>query len=227
MYVMSPVLLMSIHLVLAQIAVLVDATQIVVRPGEPLSKCGDASECFLAPGVHRGSLITSGSQSITGAGRDATVLLGTEQVPDDWTIWRGNIYRTRLPKRLRVDARQLFIDGQWVAEARWPNVELRTGSPADAFNGPLSTTSWAMTTNGTDLRNGQIVDPSLPRGVNWTGALATLNVGFRFLTWTRRVLDHDTSSFRYDPSDAQYGHVGGKGAYLDKADGNLYFLSGN
>ena len=75
--------------------------------------------------------------------------------------------------------------------------------------------------NCTRLRLGKLVDPSLrlrqqttaatkttninssivredstpqPPVMNWTGGLLTLNVGFRFFTWTRPVLDHDLDS---------------------------------
>lgn len=162
---------------------------------------------------------------ILGEGVGRTVLKGTEAVPDAWTLHSGHIYKQQLPPHLQIDSRQLFIDGQWVPEARWPNVALVTGSPATAPGGPLSLDSWAVSANATDLRSGVIVDPKLPR-TNWTGALATLNVGFRFLTWTRRVLSHNATAFQYDSTEAQYGHVGGSGAYLNKGGDNLYFLSG-
>lgn len=78
---------------------------------------------------------------------------------------------------------------------------------ATAVGGPLSLTSWATTDNGTNLTIGKIVDSSLASmltnddnerkscfwycslqcietGIDWSGALATLNVGFRFYSWS-------------------------------------------
>ena len=147
-----------------------------------------------------------------------------------------------MPPSLRgTDIEQVWAGGTWVPEARWPNVNLTHGTPADLPGGPLSRTSWATTfgradqtdncTSCTRLREGVIVDPALAKtGVDFTGALATLNVGFRFFTWTRCVTSHTAGSsmFTYNPITAkgQKGMVGGAGAYLDRGADNLYFLSG-
>ena len=49
-------------------------------------------------------------------------------------------------------------------------------------------------------------------------------MGFRFFTWTRRVLKHSAGSshFVYNrTTDASFkGYVGGSGAYLDKGSDN-------
>ena len=114
-------------------------------------------------------------------------------------------------------------------------------APATNNNGPLSLSSWATTygypgqtdncSNCTRLRQGVIVDPKLAEtGIDFTGALATLNVGFRFFTWTRRVTSHSvgSASFTYNQTTpaGQKGLVGGAGGYLDKGEDNIYFLSG-
>jgi hypothetical protein len=118
---------------------------------------------------------------------------------------------------------------------------LTDGNVATDHGGPLSITSWAKTygvigqndscLNCTRLRQGIIADPALAAtGIDWTGALATLNVGYRYYTWTRKVLKHSKGSmtFTYNKTIAQKGrgYVGGTGAYLDKGLDNLYFLSG-
>ena len=223
------------------------ATTVQVAPGgSELRACAasGASRCHLLPGVHREDIaVAAGSSSpieITGA--PGSVLSGAVPVPGPWTLHQGHIYKATLPPALRsVDIQQAWARETWLPEARWPNTNLTHGGPATAHGGPLSLSSWATTygkkgqtdncTSCTRLREGVIVDQSLAAtGIDFTGALATLNVGFRFFTWTRRVISHSAGSpvFHYNQTTSvgQKGMVGGSGAYLDKGADNLYFLSG-
>lgn len=113
--------------------------------------------------------------------------------------------------------------------ARWPNANLTAGGEASLPGGPLSKTSWCKTSASTRLRDGVVACDGLnATGVDWTGAVATLNVGYRFLTWTRRVTAYypGNGSFAYNSLCSTTGKVGGRGSYLDKAADNLVFLSG-
>eukprot|EP01052_Picozoa_sp_SAG31_P009852 SAG31_NODE_527_length_14452_cov_4.274925_6_plen_278_part_00 len=204
-----------------------------VKPGE-LQSCinSGASRCHLLPGIHREHIDTANSSrqdtvEITGA--PGSLLSGAEPVPGPWSRWKGDIYKAVLPASLRgKDIQQVWAGSTWLPEARWPNANLTHGGPATAHGGPLSLSSWAKTygrrgqtdncTECTRLRQGVIVDGALAAsGIDFNGALATLNVGFRFFTWTRRV-NHSAGSdrFFYDPSTpkGQKGLVGGSGSYL-------------
>jgi len=78
-----------------------------------------------------------------------------------------------------------------MANARWPNVNLTAGAPASLPGGPLDKGTWARTSNATRLRDGVVAADTLgATNVDWSGALATLNVGYRFLTWTRTVTNY-------------------------------------
>ena len=173
-----------------------------------------------------------------------SVLSGAEPIPDSsWRKHTGSIYKAKLPDSvLGSDIQQAWMGEQVCFEARWPNTNLTHGNRANEVGGPLDAEgSWARTygiigqndscLNCTRLRQGIIVDPKLAQtGIDWTGATATLNVGFRFLTWTRTVLNHSAGSatFTYNKTTqkSRRGMVGGSGAYLDKGLDNLYFLSG-
>eukprot|EP01043_Picozoa_sp_COSAG02_P027513 COSAG02_NODE_1628_length_11586_cov_3.954644_5_plen_729_part_00 len=224
----------------------------VAPGGTELAAClaSGATRCHLLPGVHREAAVVSQEQvdgvgnsdpvEITGA--PGSVLSGTVPVPGPWTQHKGCIFKTQLPASLRgQDIQQAWAGQTWLPEARWPNTNLTAGGPATAEGGPLSLSSWATTygrpgqsdncTECTRLRKGVIVDPELAKtGIDFTGALVTLNVGFRFLTWTRRVLSHEagSSTFTYNQTTpkGQKGLVGGSGHYLDKGADNRYFLSG-
>ena len=178
------------------------------------------------------------------------VLSGAEEVDGVWEQHSGSIFKTRLSdsKCSTIAAssaasatgagggvQQAWLEVNktitWFPEARYPNVNLTAGAAATAPGGPLSQSSWAKTygiigqndscKNCTKMRQGILSDPALASSkVDWTGALLTLNTGFRFFTWTRRVQEHTIGSsiLRYNQSlgkgSGQIGLVGGEGSYL-------------
>ena len=205
------------------------STARLVLPDDPggLQRCVDSGSavCTLAPGKHEIAATVTTAASVTpqagavriewqaGAELTGAVALGASV---EWQVHSGAIYRTTVPPALRKPGgfEQLWAGETWLPEARWPNVDLvRPGGPANVPGGPLSLDSWATTygrvgqtdndTDCTRLRRGVIVDPALGKtSIDFTGALATLNVGYRYLTWTRRVLEHGagSSTFRYNQS---------------------------
>eukprot|EP01052_Picozoa_sp_SAG31_P038991 SAG31_NODE_5316_length_2613_cov_3.281225_2_plen_472_part_00 len=227
--------------ILATVAAAGGGDVMMVAPGaNEFARCVASKKirrCHLLPGVHTESVLVDSNRDeplqITGDGTD-TVLSGALAVPGPWTLHRGHIYKAELPKELQLsDIQQAWcgpVGSQtaiWLPEARWPDVNLTADGPANAPGGPLSLSSWAKTDTSTSLRRGIIVDSSLAKtDVDWTGALATLNVGVRYYTWTKRVLNHTKGSdrFSYNQSLPNGGVVGmGK---LDQGEDNLYFLSG-
>lgn len=114
---------------------------------------------------------------------EVAVLSGTEPIDGRWSVYRGSIYRTQVAREFT----QLFVDGRMMIEARWPNMR---------FDQLWDRGRWAAA--GPGSRYGRIVDPELARtGIDWTGALATLNVAHQFLTWTRPVAKHAGDTFEY------------------------------
>ena len=219
-----------------------------VHPGgHGLQSCIDsgAAFCELLPGIHRESVVIPPvSPPVEIIGQRGSILSGSEPIPDSsWRKHAGSIYKAKLPASMAgSDIQQAWMGEQPCFEARWPNVNLTHGNNANGIGGPMDIhNSWSHTygirgqndscLNCTRLRHGIIVDPKLATtGIDWTGATATLNVGFRFLTWTRTVLNHTAGSmtFTYNRTTqkSRKGFVGGSGAYLDKGLDNLYFLSG-
>lgn len=92
---------------------------------------------------------------------ELVTLSGAETLRGAWSLYKGRIYRTKIG----ISFDQLFLDAKMLMEARWPNMQ------ADQI---WDRTRW--TAAGKGSRYGRIVDPELARtGVDWTGALATLN----------------------------------------------------
>ena len=148
--------------------------------------------CWVGPGVNRESLSIPASRAgpITLAGQPdgSSILSGSRIVTGPWVpSHRGNgIFESRLPAGTTTE--QVFVDGTMAFEARWPNANLST---------ILTEGAWGVSTNSSSpslthpQSLGYVSAPELARsGLNFTGALLTLNAGTRVWTWTRRVVQH-------------------------------------
>ncbi len=158
-------------------------------------KPGD--RCLVRAGTYRQAvrLTTSGQPGkpirFEAAPGETVTLCGTDPVHGPWRRHKGKIYATTCKLRFP----QLFVDGQMLVEARWPNMQF----PAQLWD--LST--WATAAKGSAY--GRLVDPDLAKtGIDWTGATAVLNVAHQFFTWTRKVTRHEAGqdAFEY-PKDMQ------------------------
>jgi len=190
-------------------------------PLATIQKAADAMQpgdtCILRAGVYRQTVRPprSGRKGqpirFVAAPGERVVLDGTEPIAGPWTRHKGRIYKARAPEPFE----QLFVDGKMMIEARWPNAR---------FAQLLDRKVWAQ--SGTGSRYGKIVDPKLAAtDVDWTGALATLNVAHQFFTWSRTVTKHSRGSktLTYDKDLKGITH------YADKTtmwEDDYYVLSG-
>ena len=203
--------------------------EIHVSTGDSLQRCSTSAmtaptKCILSPGVHRTSIKVislSNHLEITSTTTNNTVLTGLTPLSDlNWTVHRGSIYTARIPKQF-VNIEQVFLDDNvWLSEARYPN--LKNGG----VNGVLNIFSWAFCGKGSHA--GTCVD----RADKWSdlskfntsmkGALATLSLGGRYATYTRKVKTHraGSSHFTYDKD------LGPGPGSKNTGSGNRYWLSG-
>lgn len=149
----------------------------VIQPGQ---------RCLIREGVYRETVqiskVGASDQPVifeTCPGERA-VIDGTDPVRGEWTVYKDHIYQCHYD----APVGQLFVDGKMMIEARWPNAR---------FDQMLDPSVWAATAVGS--RYGKIVDPNLAEtGIDWTGALAVLNVAHQFYTWTREVKNHQAGA---------------------------------
>ena len=153
-----------------------------------IMKPGDA--CVVHQGVYRESVeMKAGGEkdkpvAFTAAPGERVVISGTELLQADWTKHKGNIFKAKVPGKVR----QLFADGEMMIEARWPNMSLD-----DLWN----RNRWAKSGKGSGY--GKMIDPALAEtGSDWTDAIASLNVAHQFLTWTRTVTSHKAGSDTFE-----------------------------
>ena len=146
--------------------------------------------CVFLEGVYREAIDISVSGTAEKPIRIVTegdVLLdGTDPVTTDWTR-HGAMYRTSLPG---PQVEQVFEDGIPMTPARWPNAR---------FSDTWIRSKWASSAEGSE-KDLMVCEALAETGIDWTGALAVLNVGHQYKTWTRRVLVHRAGDrrFRYD-----------------------------
>ena len=162
------------------------------------SRLVHGGNCTVRNGVHRESVVVpwsrAGPITIAGAANGSTVFSGASVVTGRWVQRSSsNIYMLSLPTEQDVD--QVFVDGEMAFEARWPDANLSS---------VLTEASWGVSTNSSTptLRPerdelGFISDPAIASsGLDFTGALLTLNAGTRVWTWTRRVVAHTPGDSR-------------------------------
>ena len=160
------------------------------RPFRTIQKAADimvpGDTCIIRGGTYRETVRPARSGQagkpirFVAARNETVVLDGTEPITGKWSQHSGNIYKTGA-----ADAgEQLFVDRKMMIEARWPNMR---------FDQIFDRSAWAKTGKGS--RYGKIVDPKLTAtNIDWTGAVAMLNVAHQFFSWTRTIQKHAAGS---------------------------------
>lgn len=133
-------------------------------------------------------------------------ITGTDQVTG-WSGTGGAVYKASMPWDLGEGSNQVFVDGQRVNEARWPNSSPDLLHPTEATVGAYS--------------NGILYDQTITQGNGfWTGATITIAPGDAWVAYTGVV----------NNSGPGWLQVSLPGAGISQVEtpvaGNSYFLSG-
>jgi hypothetical protein len=157
-----------------------------IQKAADLMKPGDT--CYVRGGVYRQIVHPkcSGSKDMPirfeAWPGELAVLSGTRPIRGDWSVHEGKIYKTAVLEAFD----QLFVNGQMMIKARWPNMR---------FEQRFDKSAWATAGKGSEY--GLMVDPALSKtGIDWTSAVATLNVG-SWQTWRRIVRDHKAGGDKF------------------------------
>lgn len=137
--------------------------------------------CFVRGGTyHEAVEITVSGVCLKAYPGEAVVFDGTENVTGAWSRHKGCIYKTRLPKGVE----QIFVGREMMMEARWPNM---------SFHQRFDRSCWAKVDQGST--HGKIISQAIAQsGIDWTGAMACLNVAHQWWTWNRPVVRHQAGS---------------------------------
>ena len=146
-----------------------------------------------------------------------TVIISGADPISGWTQYNGSIYQAPQSWDLGLGNNQVFVDGQMLGEAQYPNYSGNISQPAFATAASASATfanSWLMPSTAT------ISDPSLPGGANsWAGATIHIASGQGWNVQTGTVLASSAGSLTFS-----YIHMTG---YESPAAGNKYYLTGS
>ncbi len=142
---------------------------------------------------------------------EKVTISGLETVTGKWKRHHGSIYKIKVDTKVE----QLFVNGDMMVEARWPNMP---------FEDLWERSAWANSGKGSQYE--KMKDPNLAEtGIDWTGAIATLNVAHQFHTWTRRVSKHEKGSDTFE----YVGNMGKLSGTIGSAyhfENDYYYLSG-
>lgn len=167
-------------------------------------RAGDT--CFIRGGVYREAVDLAGKAgtadrpiTLTAYRGEEVVLDGTITIDGEWTLDKGEVHKTTL----RQDVTQLFVDGELMTLARFPN--------AAAFSDNVWERNGARCSRTRESTNGHVIDGSrgersiAEAGVSFNGCVALLNFGAH-ATAGRIVEKHrrGTAEFDYSPPLKKY-----------------------
>ena len=155
---------------------------------------GPGDTVYLRAGTYRETLRPTKSGEpgkpvrFVGAAGERPILSGADPLTGTWQLHQGSIYK--LQTNLKFI--QLFVDGQMMPEARWPNTP----------PGELMNYNRAAAAEGTDYE--VLADSNLPSG-DWNGGIVMAWPGSRWISMTRRITDYQPGkSLRFDLTTEQH-----------------------
>ena len=148
--------------------------------------------------LHSGVTFTRyGNENVTISGAD---------VISRFSNYRGGIYDARMPWTLGGGNDQVFVNGQMINEARWPNTSTNLSRPTLEYAPRIAVSGNRAT----------IYDPRLSAG--WQGATIHIGAGQAWYAQTGTVISSGRGwlTFTYTPD----------GGYMIPTSGNGYYLTG-
>ena len=147
-------------------------------------KAGDA--CYIREGTYRETVKPANSGTadapilFSAYNNEKVVISGADVISSAFKVYEGKIYTTDVSDSLGVGKDQIFVDGDVVIEARYPNEDVRSVSPVKASYSPLFPTRGYFSVNSS-ITN-RITSLFLDQPENfWKGGLY---VGGNNVAWT-------------------------------------------
>ncbi|MBN2736607.1 MAG: right-handed parallel beta-helix repeat-containing protein [Spirochaetales bacterium] len=185
---------------------------LTIQKAAAIINAGDT--CYIREGTYRETIIPAHSGTSDSPIRfraynnEKVIVNGADVVSGNWQSHSGNIYMTSINKSFI----QLFVNGQMMNEARWPNAGIGVEA---LLSMPRANTGYG--TNDTKL-----VDSNLPSG-DWTGAYFHIAPGLAWNCFTREITSYKPGQeLTYSPA---LPGPGGDSNLIPKDD-NLYYLFG-
>jgi uncharacterized protein (TIGR03437 family) len=197
------------------------------QPFQTIQKAASAmvagDTTFIRAGIYRETVVpaNSGTQmapiTFRPYNNESVTVSGADLLPaGSWALSSGSIYKAGMAWDLGDGANQVFLDGQMMTEARWPNTTLDVSHPTVA-----QTTAGSHVDGGSGLSTATITDPNLPSrpAGYWNGAAIHLGMGLSWSWQTGSVVSAGAGqlSFTYVPIFS---------GSLTPSANNQYYLTG-
>jgi hypothetical protein len=130
-----------------------------------------------------------------------------------WSLNNGSVYQANLGWDLGSGQNQVFVDGQMMTEARWPNTSLDPSHPTFAL-----TTSATSTINNSGLSTATIGVPLNDPAGTWVGATIHISPGPAWVMQVGTVIASSPGSLTYSFQNIDSGEA--------PIAGNRFYLSG-
>jgi uncharacterized protein (TIGR03437 family) len=171
----------------------------LAQPFETIQKAASVmvagDTAYIRAGVYRETVTpkNSGTQSapityMAYNGESVTVS-GADVIPaSSWNLSSGNIYKAPMSWDLGAGSNQVFLDGQMMIEARWPNTTLDFSHPivAQTGGGSVSTHGGSNSLSTATITSSGL--PARPAGY-WNGAMINICLGVCWGWQTGTVTD--------------------------------------
>ncbi|XP_057290464.1 uncharacterized protein LOC130613156 [Hydractinia symbiolongicarpus] len=181
-----------------------------LNPFDSIQECVDTlknegDECQIRAGKYHENILVTGLNGkpekpfvIRGYGDERPILDGTIDV-QPLTKWKNNLHKNIYSAKIPTAIWQLFIDGEMMTNARWPNAKW---SDKTIFNGTLWSGLSKSSKRGLIVNKG---DGLKKTNIDMTGAMAILNIG-SFNTFVAKVKHHkaNTNTFTFDDTFGDY-----------------------
>lgn len=181
-----------------------------LNPFDSIQECVDTlknegDECQIRAGNYHENILVTGLNGktekpfvIRGYGDERPILDGTIAVKP-LTKWKNNFHKNIYSAKIPTAIWQLFIDGEMMTNARWPNAKW---SDKTIFNGTLWSGLSKSSKRGLIVNKG---DSLKKTNIDMTDAMAILNIG-SFNTFVAKVRHHkaNTNTFTFDDTFGDY-----------------------
>lgn len=161
---------------------------------------------------------TAGAPITYEAYDNQTVIIDGADPITGWSTYNGSIYVAPQSWDLGEGNNQVFVDGQMINEARWPNTTLNLSNPTFETSETIQTTDEA--TGYFYPATATLSDANLPGGAGaWVGATIHIAAGQGWVVQTGTVLNSSTGQLTFGFLHST--------VYEDPASGNPYYLTGS
>lgn len=168
----------------------------LARPFQTIQKAASVmvagDTAYIRAGIYRETVTpkNSGTQNApityTPYNGESVTISGADVIPaSSWTLSSANIYKAPMSWNLGEGANQVFLGGQIIIEARWPNTTFDFSHPI------VDTTTSGSWVRGDPLSTGTITAsdlPSRPAGY-WNGTRVNILLGSGWAWQTGTVID--------------------------------------